>query len=93
MTRHSKPINNSGHKDNSFKVEKNMSEETMDSNKLSINHTLPNFPLFNSNAFETKSLEYEAQISKLISEIDLLKKKVSKYFLITKQFFIKCYVR
>lgn len=85
MARHSKPTNNLNDKEDSVKVEKKMSEEIMDSNKSSINHTLPSVPLLNGNIFETKSLDYEAKISKLISEIDLLKKKVSKYiFLIIK---------
>jgi hypothetical protein len=79
MARHSKPTNNLNDKEDSFK-EKKISEEIMDSNKPNINHTLPNVPLFNGNAFESKSLDYEAKISKLISEIDILKKKVSKYY-------------
>lgn len=93
MARNSKPINNSSDKENSFKIEKNITEETMDSKKMSINQTLPNMPLFNGNVFETKSLEYEAKISKLISEIDLLKKKVRIYFLVVKRFFMKYCVR
>jgi len=76
MTVHIKPPTNIKSKENSFQVEKNLTEETVDSNKMSMNYTLPNLPLYNGKDFETKS-ESEAKISKLISEIDLLKKKVS----------------
>lgn len=77
MTTHIKPPTNLNSKENILQIEKNVTEETVDSNKTSMNHTLPNMPLFNGKAFETKLSESEAKISKLISEIDLLKKKVS----------------
>jgi len=76
MTVHIKPSTNLNSKENNFQVEKNVTEETVNSNKISMNHALSNLPLFNGKDFETKLSESEAKISKLISEIDLLKKKV-----------------
>lgn len=76
MARHSKPSTNLNDNNNAIKVEQIiLVEETSESNNLNINHT-SNVPLNNGNVFENKSLESEAQISKLISEMDLLKKKV-----------------
>jgi len=77
MTIQIKPPINLNSKENSLQIKKNAIEETVDSNKMSMNHAVPNLPLFNGKAFETKLSESEAKISKLISEIDLLKKKVS----------------
>ncbi|XP_060850866.1 ARF GTPase-activating protein GIT2 isoform X1 [Rhopalosiphum padi] len=78
MTIQIKPPINLNSKENSLQIEKNAIEETVDSNKMSMNHAVPNLPLFNGKAFETKLSESEAKISKLISEIDLLKKKVEE---------------
>lgn len=77
MTLHTKPPTHLNSKENNLKIEKNVTEETVDSNKVNMNHTVPNLPLYNSKVFETKLLESEARISKLIAEIDSLKKKVS----------------
>lgn len=73
MTRHSKSISNVNDKDNDFQIEKNIIEETIVSNT---NHALLSLP-FSNGDLETKLSESNAKISKLISEIDLLKKKVS----------------
>lgn len=75
MTIQSKPPTNLISKENSLQVEKNVIEETVDSNKTSMIHS-PILPLYGK-AYETKVSESEAKISKLVSEIDLLKKKVS----------------
>lgn len=77
MTLHAKPPTVLNSKENNLKIEKNVTEETVDSNKVNMEHTVPNLPLYNSKAFETKLSESEARISKLIAEIDSLKKKVS----------------
>lgn len=50
-------------------------DENVNSNKLSV-HELPKFSPSNDYAFEVKLSESEAKLSKLISEINLLKKKV-----------------
>lgn len=76
MTRHSNPTTNVKDKDNDFQIEKNIMEETVVSK---INHALPCLP-FSNGDLETKLSESDAKISKLISEIDLLKKKVSWLF-------------
>jgi len=77
MTVHIKPPTNLNSKENSLQVEKNVTEDTVDSKKISMNQALPNLPLYNGKDLETKLSESEAKISKFISEIDLLKKKVS----------------
>jgi len=77
MTKHNKPFTNFNNNDNNIQVEKNILEETVDSKKLSIIEILPNLPSNNGNMYDTKLFKSEAKISKLISEIDLLKKKVS----------------
>jgi len=79
MERHRcKPSTNLSDIENDIQVEKNVLEETADSKKLSIIIDTPsNLPLNNGDVDEKKLLESEAKISKLISEIDLLKKKVS----------------
>jgi len=75
MPVHIKPPTNLNSKENSLQVD--VTEETVDSKKISMNLAIPNLPLYNGKDFETKLSESEAKISKLISEIDLLKKKVS----------------
>lgn len=78
MASHNKISINVNDKENHLEIEKTKIKELVSSNTLNINHTLPNLPLYNNNVFETKLSKSEAEISKLISEIDLLKKKVSK---------------
>lgn len=83
MARHSKPFKSLNDKENDTKFEKSVSEETTDSKKNSVFHSHPNSPIYsNGNILETKLSESEAKISKLISEIDLLKKKVSVAYII-----------
>lgn len=77
MARHKNIINNSTNKENDTKCDKNITEEITISKKIGINHSPLISPLFNGNILESKLLESEAKVSKLISEIDLLKKKVS----------------
>lgn len=76
MARHSKPSVNLNDKDNGLQIMKSKIEDTIDSNQLNINHTLPNLTLYDGNDLKSKLSESEGKISKLISEIDLLKKKV-----------------
>lgn len=77
MTLHIKPPTNLNNKENSLQVEKNVTEETEDSNKINMNCVISNLPLYNGKDFEKKLSESEAKISKLISEIDFLRRKVS----------------
>lgn len=63
--------------ENTLQNENSKVEETVNSNNSNISNTFSNLPLYNGNALETKLSESEAKISKLISEIDLLKRKVS----------------
>ncbi|KAL4091738.1 hypothetical protein QTP88_026384 [Uroleucon formosanum] len=78
MTLHIKPPTNLNNKENSLQVEKNVTEETEDSNKINMNCVISNLPLYNGKDFEKKLSESEAKISKLISEIDFLKRKVEE---------------
>lgn len=77
MAKHIKPSSSLIMIENNSSTKSNILEETMDSKKLSVNQTTHNVPLFNGHTLETKLSESEAKISKLISEIDLLKTKVS----------------
>lgn len=76
MAKHIKPTINLKNKEINFKIENNILENTTDSNQLSNNNVTSISPLLNGDAFETKLPESEAKISKLIAEINLLKKKV-----------------
>lgn len=88
MAKHSQLSTNLNDNDNAVQVEKSiLVEETSESNNLSNNHA-SNLPLNNGNVLEKKSLESEAQISKLISEMDLLKKKVGFCLFIINHFII-----
>lgn len=82
MASHKKTSIHLNDKENHLEIEPTKIEETVASNTLNINHTLPNLPLYNGNALETKLSKSEAEISKLISEIDLLKKKVGTFSLL-----------
>jgi len=62
---------------NDIKVENSILDKTTNSKRLDINHSMSNFPLYNGNTIKNKLSESEAKISKLVSEIDLLKNKVS----------------
>lgn len=77
MARHIRSSTILKDKETNIKIENNSSEHTTDSKKLSIVNDTPNLPLLIGDSFEAKLSESEAKISKLISEIDLLKKKVS----------------
>lgn len=76
MAKHIKPTIHLKDKEINFKIENNILENATDSNQLSNNNVTLISPLINGNAFETKLSESEAKISKLIAEINLLKKKV-----------------
>lgn len=77
MARHSKSSKLLMDKENTLQTENIKVEETVNSNTSSISHTFSTLPLCNGNALETKLSESEAKVSKLISEIDLLKRKVN----------------
>ncbi|VVC45781.1 Hypothetical protein CINCED_3A007521 [Cinara cedri] len=77
MANHSKTSIHFNDKENLLEIETNKMEETVSSNMLNIN-SASNLPFYNDNALETKLSKSEAEISKLISEIDLLKKKVEE---------------
>lgn len=76
METHNKTSSILNEKENSPLIEKNILEENPKILKtLSIDNTLMQFN--NGDVYKNKFFESEAKISKLISEIDLLKKKVS----------------
>lgn len=79
MASHNKTSMHLNDKENHLEFETTKIEEIVAFNTLNINHTLPNLPLYNGNALEAKLSKSEAEISKLISEIDLLKKKVCTF--------------
>lgn len=76
LKKHNNPSSNLNGQNSFFQDDKRILEENVNSNKLSI-HELSKLSPSNEYAFEVKLSESEAKLSKLISEIDLLKKKVS----------------
>lgn len=76
LKKHNKLSSNLNGQDSFFQDAKLILEENINSNKLNI-LVRPTFSPSNDYAFEAKLSESEAKLSKLISEIDLLKKKVS----------------
>lgn len=83
MAKHSELAMNPNDTDDCNETEKYVIEETVDSSKLIINHVVPELTLYNENEFKSKLLDSEAKMSKLTSEIDLLKKKVGCIFPLT----------
>lgn len=78
LKKHNNPSSTLNGQDSFFQNGKQILEENVNSNKLSI-HELPKLSPSNEYTFEVKLSESEAKLTKLISEIDLLKKKVSLY--------------
>lgn len=76
MARHIKSSSSSKIKEEGLNTKTSLLEETINSKNLSDDRSIPNVPLINDHTLETKLFESEAKISKLISEIDLLKTKV-----------------
>lgn len=77
MARHINSSTNLKNKEINIKIENNSLENTTDSNKLGNAHDISDLPSLVEESLDAKLHESEAKISKLISEIEFLKKKVS----------------